>query len=459
MAPLYWRNKQGSLRWNASKVRAANQWAYKKLLGEKLGGYAAKGSWYLANKLDKYLSGPTDRTVGMARTRASSRAPGYAVPPRNIRKARLITRAVGPSQSSRKRKRRFVTRGRYVGAFKRANNKRTFNKFRTLGSTMKLEASGTSVGGTTAEIGHSTCAAQQILKSVGRAILRRLMQKEDKVVSDWTASPTAGSNAYSIYIKYRLTPTAAISTTATHTFTAALSYEGMADELIAEFLKLILNASTEHVFVSIDLQDAAENYTLPLKEARIHYSVVSLLSLQNITKSDTGGTEDHTSMLDIRNNPLVGRVFYTSGNTFLPSGGEGSVGYTGNIALSTNGRLGDMASTMVHPKGPNFYLNAPRSGSVMLQPGEIKKSVLKDVKNVSFNYFMFLYRNWNKNNLAVTTAFDSHMRVGKSRMFHFEHQLDIAGDDPDVTVAYEINLFVNSYLSYKRNREALRIEA
>lgn len=352
----------------------------------------------------------------------------------------------------------YFTMGKYVGRFRRLKNKRRYDPFRSLGSTYKSETSGTSTGATVAEVGHSTNAAQQIVRSVGRSILRRCIEKDEQIITDWGDTPTGGSATYSVVLDYRADPTSAISSTTSYTFTAALSFEGMADELIAEFLKVVSNAATEQVWETIHFTSSSWTISVPLKEARVCYSVVSVLTVQNITESGESTGENHKAD-DIRANPLVGRCWSVRGNTFLPVAGSGSVGYSNNIALGTSGLVGDITGNLAHPKPPNFYQNAKRSGQVMLQPGQIKKSTLSEFKNIKFNVFMHLYKNWNKFNLSVSTSFDAYMTVGKSKLFHFEHMLDLTGTDPDVTVAYEINLFVKSYMKYYRKREALRIEA
>jgi hypothetical protein len=419
------------------------------------------------------------KVAGVKRSHSGARRPVPLRPPRRLVPA---TRALVPYNPvpSRKnplihRRRNFAgprakfsrrVKGRFVGKFGRLKNKRRYDKFRSCGSTNKVEVSGNSTGTEVAEIGHSVCCPQLIMQSVGRAILRRGLEKlTGTVITDWSANAPHNADNYYYEISYRTS--IEISTITNGGYVAfggavGISFTDMADVLMNAMLTLCTTGLDQILFESVNFRwgpAAAWNdqCTIPLRQSLVTFSVNSHLTIQNITESHTGGTDDHTNVLDVRANPVLGRCWMTKSNTFIPVGGS-TEGFTSNVADERYGQIGDITGNMTYQKPPNFYSNAKRSGQVILQPGEIKHSNLKLFKRVYFNRFMRMFKRWTAVNTSVTAAgTDTYVGVGPSKLFHFEHMVKNSGD-PSVSLGYEIDVFVKSYLSYRNKREALRID-
>lgn len=382
-------------------------------------------------------------------------------------KKRFVKRTFPGRARDRVGRHQFYTMGKYAGSFSAPRNVRGRDLFRTLGSTTKVEVQASTAGADTAEIGHSVCVPQLIMQSVGRAILRRGLEKiGHQPITDWSAT-VGGTNSvdYTYQIIHRTDPTTSTVTSPTATnFGSSLTYSGMADELMEAILALYTTTNDhvmiEHINFSRQFgasTDPYDEFTLPVRQSVVCVSVLSLMTLQNITESSSGGTDDHTQTTDVRANPVIGRMFQTLSNSFIPVAGS-TDGFTSNVATSRHGQLGDTTGNMSHPKPPNFYQNARRSGQVILQPGEIKKSKLSKTVKVGFNKLMRMFWRWLQVNTSVTSAAtDAYIGFGPSRMYHFEHMVKNSSD-PSVTLGYELNIFVKSYLKYWKRREALRIE-
>lgn len=377
---------------------------------------------------------------------------------------KTIVKRVFPGRPrERIRRKSFYTMGRYVGAVKGPRNFRGKDLFRTMGSSTKVEVQGSTVGADTAEIGHSVCVPQLIMQSVGRAIHRRLWKMLGGNITDWTVTDGDIAEANITYfITYRTDYTSAtITSTTPAAFVTGDTHSQMADKVMDAILALYTTTNDNLIVEEVVYRQASGTNLpikkLPVRQSHVVLSVLSLMTLQNITESASGGTDDHTHVTDVRANPVVGRVFQSRSNSFVPVGGVAD-GFTANIATSRHGQIGDVTGNMTHPKAPNFYQNAARSGQVIIQPGQIKKSKLSCYKKVGFNQMMRLFRRWVIVNTAVTgVASDVYVGFGPSRMYHFEHMVKNSGD-PSVTLGYELNIFVKSYIMAHAKREALRIE-
>lgn len=357
-------------------------------------------------------------------------------------------------------------RGRFVGKFRRPRNKRRYDKFRSLGSTNKVEVSGNSTGAEVAEIGHSVCVPQLIMQSAGRAILRRGLEKlTGTVITDWSANAPHNADNYYYEISYRTSVEVGTITNGGYVAfggAAGINFSDMADVIMNAMLALCTTTNDQLLFEGINFRWGPagawnDQCTIPLRSSIITFAVSSHLTVQNITESHTGGTDDHTNVLDVRANPVLGRVWMTKSNTFIPVAGT-TEGFTNNVADERYGQIGDVTGNMTYQKPPNFYMNAKRSGQVKIAPGEIKHSNLKLYKRTYFNRFMRMFKRWTAVNTSVTApGTDVYCGVGPSKLFHFEHMVKNSGD-PSVSLGYELDVFVKSYLTYRGKREALRID-
>ena len=393
--------------------------------------------------------------------RASSSRPkpaGTMVSPAGKRPK--VSRQLGPFSGQGHRlvnrpRKRFYTQGHYVGSFPKMYNKRREDKFRKYGSTTKIEHAGTSTGANVAEIGHSTSVPQLICQSMGRALFRKLFR--DEIVNDWTDSPSANSSSFSYVFWYRYSPVSATEVSAPGVagaytaFAAGLTYAGMADVIMNAILAVIDNTYDIPTFERIRMRKGSdEQHEVDLRYAKIDIDISSILTVQNITNSDNAG---NTSVTDVRANPIIGRQWISQSNSMIHTDNSGGI-----MADERSGLIGNLTGNYDLTKPPNYYSNAKRSGQILLQPGKIRKSSLRYAKMMSFRGMLVYLRRWCQANTSVTAAgTEAYIKFGQSKLMHFEHMVKNTAD-PSVTIGYELALFVKSYMTSVKNREALRID-
>lgn len=418
------------------------------------GGYqAAKRGYELGSKIGKEIGGAYKgykKITGSKRRRSVPSGPALGRKAIRRKLVRIPRRVIG--------KRRFYTVGRMGGKFSKRFRKRRINKFLSYGSLVRDEVELLHQGTHVAEVGHSTCAPKHIIRSVGRSLLRCVIQGglKHENITDWEATPKWTSQNYVMVIRYRTSPdSATVSASPAHTFTVGLTLLQMADELMDQFLALYTTTQDVPVMESLEFgvngSGSTETFELPLRQSKICLKITSILRVQNITEANaTGGSDIH----DVRANPLVGRAWYASGNGIYPHAGTG--GFTDVIADETKGLLGTATSPQVRVHHKNFYANA-KSSAVMLAPGSIKKSVISDYQQCSLNTLMYKLRRYIARKATVAAA-DPVTRVafGRSKMFEFEHIVKNPTDGICV-IGCEIDLHVSSYLKWYRKRECREI--
>jgi hypothetical protein len=350
----------------------------------------------------------------------------------------------------------FYTRGKYRGAFNKRFKRRSKNVYLVKGSLTRIEDTFEHDGTNVAEVGHSTCVGENVIRSVGRAILRGLLEGglKTEIITDWTANPRLNSQDYSIVIRYRTRPDdSVISATGAYAFSVASTFSTMGDQLMNEILPLYTTSQDIPVLESIEIFQTvlSQSYLMPIRQAYIRLNVSSLLRIQNLTEnSATGGTDAH----DVRANPLVGRVWSGRGNMIIPHAGSG--GFTNVYATHDKGEMGEVTSVQARPHEKNFYINA-KSCSVNLAPGEIKKSFLKTTRSCSVNKMMWELKRYVAR-MANVGAADPAERIlfGQFRMYEFEHMIKNT-TDPNVKIACELDVHVMSFITWRVNRECREI--
>jgi hypothetical protein len=383
------------------------------------------------------------------------------LPTKRNRSGQLIVSRRRKSKKPRKYKYSGLVTGSYQGPFRRLKNRRRYDPFRTQGSTFKLEHQWASTGANVAEVGHSCFAPNPIFQSVGRSIIRKMFSLYSRIITDFNDFPSPASETYTYSIVNRdSVEVAALNIPGATAFSVGKSYNQMAYEIMDAILALYTTTNDHMLIEYIQFNGADGLRDLPLRQSTIHMKIDSVLTVQNITESASGGTEDHTNINDVRRNPVIGRGWFSKTNAFIPATGDGSdPGFVNNTADKANGFLGNASSTMLHPGAPNFYQNAKRSGQVILGPGRIKKSVLKKYYNTRFNAFMRIMHRFLQAETSVSSSgVSKYVGTGPSRLYHFEHMVKNASD-PNVKLGCEINLFVKSYIRYFRKRECRRLDA
>lgn len=382
---------------------------------------------------------------------------------RSNKKAKVETYepTVPPSSAAAKRsffKMPMYTFGKYQGRIGRLGRKRV-NLYEKYGSSQHNEKVVNADGVNCAVVGHSTCMFSRYFDCLGRALLRALLSQCQEFIYDWTANAVHDDNEYEYKIIYNVDPLSPTVVTATGTLQvggtpATVTYILLARKLIDKFYAIVTTTNDNIRWQKLELKvnpatGITWNKEIDLTQSKFRMSVVSVMTLQNITPSASGVNDSH----DVRANPVICRVYQTKSNSFIEkdNGGALTVGDYGS------GELAGGTSTLTHVHEQTFYSNAKKVGGFVLEPGAIKKSTLKTKGTYRFNQFMGLMKRY----LAVNTAVDvtqtaAHVYFGVSRLFEFEH-MNKSSTDPNVSITGEINCFTSGYIRYRINRSSNRI--
>jgi hypothetical protein len=346
----------------------------------------------------------------------------------------------------------------YAGRFRRPRRVKRKNIYALSGAQVKVDSGPATASGVAAcELGHSVCAPFTIGNCVSKALFRRLWKWES--ITQWIDNSAFTTTGYDYTIIYRTAPNVAPVSTAPAAFVSS-TFHIMADEIMNSILQLVTSTNDLVSIESINVKQTADpgvNNVIDLKTAKLKIYMSSRLVAQNLTESDTAGTDDHTHVTDIRANPLRGRSYETNSNMIMYTNDK----QAGLLADSRYSYIVNEPSVELGVQSKRHYSNVVKTAEVRLAPGGLKRSDLKKTMLVNFNKYLGIFRQWNEQNGRVDFAFltptDTFLPLGPSRHFIFEHALKHGGD-PNVLVGYETNYFVSAVLYSRKNRMAERFE-
>ena len=176
--------------------------------------------------------------------------------------------------------------------------------------------------------------------------------------------------------------------------------------------------------------------------------------MQNRTLAGGAGTTDQSSMLDIANNPLDGRLYSGLGNGAIPKFADNSASLvesffgdreSGIIAAVPDTALGNWTQEMYdnyrRPPSSGSFQGVKKTCKISLKPGEIRTSFVNYRKNMSVNEY------FQRNQQALYqytrggTAAPMHF-MGNFRFYGFEKRCNTTVDEPDISVGYEMNTHI-----------------
>jgi len=183
-------------------------------------------------------------------------------------------------------------------------------------------------------------------------------------------------------------------------------------------------------------------------DEHINLYVKSELKMQNRTLSAAGSPDAE----DVSNNPVIGKSYeFSTGAPRTKVEGcqliNGVVDSTGAITV----RAAEFIATnvaasqiMKEPPEARIFYNVVKTGSVRLEPGDIKKDVITfKVKMQAYKFFERL--DWRYYSGSIGTA-KSMKSMGKSSLFAFEDLINV-NLTQNINVAYEINRTEAMYLT------------
>jgi len=302
-------------------------------------------------------------------------------------------------------------------------------------------------------IGHTTWAPEEIKKAISRSVLKRIMQKADIDLTDFTISPPVPGGGPSTYtfrfqLWWQSTPqTNVIVTEQSNDFLVNTPEQFAVDTLVGMYSLLFPPTATDAgVFKRLVMYgppgalpgNQAPLATLDLERTKIHICVKSSLKIQNQTSASEADNEAD----DVNNVPLYGKSYEGSGNGAVarmlretghqqpvPSSPNSYVIRPGNPGLTI------LPAAYREPPLPSQFSRVQRSAKAHLDPGQIKTSVLNYKKTFYFaNLVKILFTG------TVLTE-QNRLTQGNYRFFCFEKMIQYIGTSSSnaIKIAYEVD--------------------
>lgn len=371
----------------------------------------------------------------------------------------------------------YRTRG-YVGKFPKSTKKKQYKFFDLNGATKKVETGGVFEAATSQSIyiGHGT-APKKIRDSVCRAIFKKLFAKAGVCIQDWVYQfPTKGvGNILNIIVEYTDTDNYTVYTSFAFPVSATDNWETNATNFAAAWETAWGVATYQaHQIRLVETTGAGSNISLERAILRcaditLEFDILSVLSIQNRTLAThlTGGAADNQEEVfnNITNNPLIGKVYtpkkWTTG--FMPA----SRGPTAGIkpfqltAGSEFGliNVGSSEATNQYPllaqkPPPSWFFDSTRGANLKLDPGQIKKSVVKFRATITFNTFLLKAPTI----MASSNVYNSIIPFGKCELIGLEKMLDSRDEVASkIALGYELNQIYKCAIKLRNNNRSIPI--
>lgn len=323
------------------------------------------------------------------------------------------------------------------------------------------------VGGATSAadamyIGHITAPVSVLIECGCRAMFKDLLLKAQFDVSDVTL-PVGLTALDTITVLYQLheglpLQNASFATAASDSINtlAAWFFSG------ARPWGLENNSyPDQHVFHSIQLKigdpaGANSAVAIPvlmmLKHCKVEFVAKSALKIQNRTVSAVGDAEAD----DVDNVPLSGTGYEGTGTGAIFIKKPASSGSVPTFVGSNNFGLillkpGVAYGAPDEPPLPQNFDKVTHESKIKIEPGEIKTSVLKWHKKMSFNDFWAVTHPHGAGNTFLTRR-----KIGNFRFFGIEKMIHFAAADTAIQTVYEHNYDLSSVVSYSRATQSVK---
>ena len=356
---------------------------------------------------------------------------------------RAVSRAATRRRGARYPRKRKTWSVGYMGrGFKKPYRATLRPNYYVTGAVSKIEQGTTVSDNNCVFVGHSTNANNALFQTVWVSIIKELLYKAGVQVQSFQ-QPIPNSSGYTVALDWF---PSGVTNNVTSTISFTLASDGSVDDiwggLYAQMKTRGAAVWQVALPVSIRLTVASSDLScLPLRNSLIQIETWSLMTIQNRTKATatTPGEVDE-SALSVQNNPLIGRVYETSSNGFLPNYQISGAAFSPLIANKTDGNFEATESGALEgvrkPPQP-FFFHGVKSRIVKLNPGEIKKDFIRSTSRMTLERFMDVFNADLTNENQTTPLNTIKVNWGKSRLYAFEKVCNTRDDEPDVIIGYE----------------------
>lgn len=335
----------------------------------------------------------------------------------------------GPSKSAG-----FIRRGsgKYkvgkLAAMKRNGWQHTFEYGKVCTTTTQVQV-----------IGHHTMPVIRVWSNIWRLLCKKLMYKAGRQFDDPSGSLAFLTVGDTIVVSYITTPGSGIATYS-YTYASGNTIEDFVTRMTlntAGFNNLISPPEFTNLRLIVSTLNSSVHPTqISLSGLMLDIYAKSSLKIQNRTVTNEANVESD----DIDNAPLYGRTYEGTGNgtTWFFSGATTNLfahNSYGNIEAEGTAVVGG-TSWFGEPPSAVEFPGVKLQGKVRIEPGDIKTSVLTDMKTLNFNRFAAILHKYQQ-----FTAGKPRENFGKFRFMALEKMLD-ATTALSIVTAYEHNLLL-----------------
>lgn len=380
-------------------------------------------------------------------TAHSSKMPRKSYKKKGRRKARTFPKRRTAARRSLKNSSGFG------GKFKKAR-KISASKGMLHGSVRKEEYGGAIQDSKCQYIGHSSAQYKSIHWTVWETLVRHLLRKEGREISDLNESVRRW-----IRVSY-FESTESDAAVQNVKFDATNVSVHFAASGIAELLYAANVANEDFVVDDARLYeldpDLAPNQVvskITLRNMRLDIKSENILTLQNRTAGATGsGSNDVGNSNEVTNNPVVGKLYAGYKGGFLPVTRPGAaiVGFNGFVPDSAGLIFPVSVSTtfpftLQKPPNPNFFKYCKKYTRVYLAPGQTKNSKCMHMWKGTFTGFMQTQRRLISQFGAgiFTGSLPSFQHMGQSKLYALERLIDTRTGEPEIQIGYQTSLRVS----------------
>lgn len=364
-------------------------------------------------------------------------------------------------------------RGRMGKGLPRRPRKKNYLNFEKEGFVVQWEGGAIVTDASACYLAHGG-PSRVLFEAAMGGVTRKVLKNFGINFRSWNNAAMTGSatDSFTWRVGHKLSPGGAVVVTASVGALGSTTPLNLALDLGNLFCSLVVIDSTyfEPTFIECRWTrtdaDHVERWEKVANDIDIHLYFKSVLSMQNRTPAQTGAV-DETSMLDVANNPIKGKVFFGKGTCINAKsqsntpGGNNFLTIDKDSGVATIGVDTVVSSTAGLRKVPQFhaFTGAYGSTNIMLAPGEIRDDTLVFRKKMSLPSFIKMMVPWLRTGLSTSTTSSSMEINWPYRMIGLDRKLDTRTAEPPVTVGYEVNNTVMAMIKCHQRDVPLRLLA
>lgn len=331
------------------------------------------------------------------------------------------------------------------------------SKYLKYGVCLKKEQGATLADSSAVYVGHHTMPANMIMRGVFYALARKILTFNNSFPSD-VVEPCLDFPVDVTYT-YRVTVDGPLLISTPVTVTSPVTVEKLGQALGNNVLTTMGTISfyetTSLTVLNVnDPVNPLRIFYMPTVNISIELDVVSNLQIQNRTLASVGAA-DESSMLDVANNPLRGKMYMGFSNKHSYRYNNDFVGVTPTFYHGANDGLlfigpdngtftPEMAQNIRKPPPRSAFGNLTSTNYVRLKPGEIRRSKLRDYKKKTLNQWINLYFDCMRGApVAIEILTDAYVKEGKSCFLGLEKMCDSESESNPISVGFEVVVSAN----------------